>query len=96
MLESVSDRRVKHEAGYDLYLEIPEKEYLQIYEDVNNEAAETILKQFLQLHQDDGRPDHIEIKYDKNNHTINIKALLSYEGNDHTKAETLSDYVRYE
>ncbi|KJF25471.1 hypothetical protein [Clostridium aceticum] len=96
MLESVLDRRVKHEGGYDLYLEIPEKEYLQIYEDVNNEAAENILKQFLQLHQDDGRPDHIEIKYDRNNHTINIKALLKYEGNDHTKADTLPNYLNYE
>ncbi|SET42009.1 hypothetical protein SAMN05660297_02351 [Natronincola peptidivorans] len=95
MLESVFDRRIRHETGYDLYLEIPEKEYLQIYEEINNEAASDILQQFLQLHQDEGRPDYVEINYDKNNHTINIKALLRYEGNDHTAERILPNHLRH-
>lgn len=94
MLESIIDRRVKHDEGYDLYLEIPEKEYLQIYEDINTEAAEDILHQFLHLYQDDGRPNNIEIKHDKNNHTVNIKALLEYEDNDHTKEKILPNHLR--
>lgn len=88
MLESIFNRRVKHDTGYDLYLEIPEKEYLLLYEDVNNEGGKEILHQFLQLQQDDGRPHNIEINHNKKNHTINIKALLKYEGNDHTEVQT--------
>lgn len=95
MLESVFDRRVKHEVGYDLYLEIPEKEYLQIYEDVNNEAANDVVEQFLYLHQDDGRPQRVEVKHDKNNHTINIKALLTYEDNNHREAKILPNHLRH-
>ncbi|MCC5910315.1 MAG: hypothetical protein JJT76_07755 [Clostridiaceae bacterium] len=93
MLESVFDRRVKHDRGYDLYLEIPEKEYFQIYGDVNSEAANDVVDQFLRLHQDDGRANNVEVNYDKNNHTINIKALLQYYGNDHTAAEILPNHL---
>lgn len=79
------ERRVKKDdGGYDLYLEIPEKEYLNIYEDVNDEAATNILKLFLGYHRDDGRPDSIKIKHDKANHSINIYAFLNYEDNTHT------------
>lgn len=95
MLESVFDRRVKHETGYDLYLEMPEKEYLQIYEDINTESASDIVHQYLHLYQDDGRPEKVEIKHDKNNHTINIKTLLRYEGNDHTEEKILPNYLRH-
>lgn len=84
MLNSIMERRVKRDDGYDLYLEIPEKEYLNIYEDVNEEAANNIIDLFLGYHRDDGRPESIKIKHDKGNHTINIYAFLDYLGNTHT------------
>jgi len=93
MLESIYNRRIKHDAGYDLYLEVPESEYLLLYEDVSNEGGKEILQKFLQLQQDDGRPQNIEINHDKKNHIINIKALLQYEGNNHTEAENLPNYL---
>ncbi|KAB3539080.1 hypothetical protein F8154_01210 [Alkaliphilus pronyensis] len=88
MLNSIFERRVKLKYGYDLYLEIPEKEYLQIYEDVNDEAAHNIINLFLQYHRDDGRPKDIKINYDSKNRTVNIRAFLDYEDNTHSDETT--------
>jgi len=38
----------------------------------------------LEHYQDDGRPQMVKINYDKDNHSINIQADLSYEENGHT------------
>jgi len=84
MLNSILDKRVRKDQGYDLYLEIPEKEYFNVYEDVTEGNASNIVDIFLEHYQDDGRPEMIKVNYDKNNHKINIRATLSYEGNDHT------------
>ncbi|GAB6084810.1 hypothetical protein [Alkaliphilus crotonatoxidans] len=84
MINGIQERRIKKEAGYHVTLEIPEKEYLQIYEDVNEDAASHIVDVFLNYYQDDGRPQNIEINHDKQNHMISISTLLTYEGNDHT------------
>lgn len=91
LLNSIFERRVRTENGYDLYLEIPEKEYLQIYEDVNDEAAHNIMSLFLQYHRDDGRPKDIKIKHDSKNHSVNIRAFLDYEDNTHTD-ETMTPH----
>jgi len=53
------------------------------------------LYQFLHLYQDDGRPENVEIKHDKNNHMVNIKTLLKYEENDHAKEKNLPHYIRH-
>ncbi|WP_129596728.1 hypothetical protein [Anaerophilus nitritogenes] len=94
MINSIQERRIKIENGYELYLEIPEKEYLFSYdENVSIENAKDLLSQYLQVHQDDARLDHVQIKHDKNNHSVNIKANLIYEGNDHTKAKYIPDHL---
>jgi hypothetical protein len=95
LFENIQDKRVKHEKGYDLYLQIPEEDYFLIYEYVNYEAAFDILHQFLQIYEDDGRPDIIRVKHDKDNHTVNIKAILRYEGNKHTDMKMRPNYLKH-
>lgn|GEM_PF-1140571 len=94
MLNYIEDRRVRLEHGYDLYLEIPEDEYFLAYNDVNETAANNILSLYLSYHQDDGRAEHIEIRHDRNNHTVNIRAFLNYENNTHTDAEPRPKHLR--
>lgn len=95
MLNSIQDRRVKNEDGYDLYLEVPDKEYLQVYEDVNEDGANNILNLYLEYHSDEGRPQGLKIKHDTKNHTVNIHTRLTYEGNDHTDAYIRPNPIRH-
>lgn len=97
MLNSISERRVKLSDKYKLYIEVPEKEYLTIYDsNVSVENAKDILWQYLNYHQDDARIKNVEIKHDKNNHSINIEADLLYEGNDHTTGRYTPNHLRSE
>ncbi|QEK12380.1 hypothetical protein FQB35_08325 [Crassaminicella thermophila] len=97
MLNSISERRVKLSGKYKLYLEVPEKEYLTIYDrNVSVENARDILWQYLNYHQDDARVENVEIKHDKSNHSINIEADLMYEKNDHTTGRYRPNHLRSE
>lgn len=97
MLNSITERRVKSSDKYELYIEVPEKEYLVAYDgDISVENANDILWQYMNYHQDDGRIKNVEIKHDKSNHSINIKADLIYQGNDHTTARYTPNYLRSE
>lgn len=97
LLNSISERRVKLSDSYKLYIEVPEKEYLMAYDrNVSVDNAKDILWQYLNYHQDDGRIEKVEIKHDKNNHSINIEANLIYEGNDHTAGRITPNYLRSE
>lgn len=93
MINGIQERRIKNDAGYYLTLEIPEGEYLDIYEDVSGEAASHIVDVFLNYYQDDGRPQDIEIKHDKLNQKVRINALLTYEGNQHTDLRPTPDHL---
>ncbi len=95
MLNSIQDRRVRTEHGYDLYLEIPEKAYLEVYEDVDHHSAENILKLYLEYYSDDGRPEELKVKHDRNNHTVNIHTHLVYENNTHTDAYVRPNPIRH-
>ena len=96
MLNSISERRIKLKDKYKLYLEVPEQEYMMVYNDeVSVKNARDILTQFLKYHQDDGRIENAQIKHDKNNHSINIEADLNYIGNDHTDPKTLPTYLNH-
>lgn len=85
MINSILDRRVRKDSGYDLYLEVPESEYFNVYEDVTEDNARNIVDLFLEHYSDDGRPKMVKVNYDKNNNSINIRVALSYEGNDYTE-----------
>lgn len=94
MLNSIFERRVRHEDGYDLILEIPEREFYQIYENLDEGSAEEVISTFLEYHQDDGTPSDIEIKHNKNTHIVTISAMLNYLDNDHTPEHVLPHYLR--
>ena len=95
MLNSISERRVKLNDKYKLYIEIPDKEFLMIYDDnISVENAQDALWQYLNYHQDDARIKNVDIIHDKNNHSINIEADLIYENNDHTTGRYTPNYLR--
>lgn len=97
MLNSISERRVKLSDKYKLYIEIPDEEYLMIYNgDISVENARDVLWQYLQYHQDDARVENVEINHDRDNHSINIEADLIYVGNDHTTGRYRPNYLRTE
>ncbi|WIV10453.1 hypothetical protein [Proteiniborus sp. MB09-C3] len=85
MLNSIREIRRRDDEGiYTLTLEIPEKEFFLVYNDVDKQSANDLLKQYLIFRQDDARLDTVDIKHDKNNHIINVVSELNYLGNDHT------------
>ncbi|TCO80065.1 hypothetical protein [Marinisporobacter balticus] len=97
MLNSISESRVKLNDKYKLYIEVPEKEYLVAYDrNINVENAKDLVYQYLNAHQDDAMVENVEVKYDKNNHSVNIEADLCYEGNYHTKTRYRPNYLRNE
>ncbi|SKC79749.1 hypothetical protein [Maledivibacter halophilus] len=96
MLNSISERRIKLKDRYKLYLEVPEKDYLMIYNnEISVENARDVLTQFLKYHQDDGRIENTQVNHDRNNHSINIEADLVYLGNDHTNPKNIPPYLNH-
>ena len=85
MLNSIRDKRIQRDGLYELTLQIPEDEYFSIYDTVTIESAHDILTNFLDYHQDDGRPNGVDIRHNKNGHIVNITADLHYTGNEHTE-----------
>lgn len=85
MLNSIREIRTRDKEGiYTLTLEIPEKEFFLVYNDVDEQSANDLLKQYLIYRQDDARLESVEIKHNKNNHMINLVSELNYLDNDHT------------
>ncbi|MGF7056570.1 hypothetical protein [Brassicibacter mesophilus] len=85
MLNSIREIRVRNKKDlYNLMLEVPEKEFFQVYDDANKESAQDLIKQYLVYRQDDARPENIEIEYDRNKHIVSLSSELHYLGNDHT------------
>jgi hypothetical protein len=87
------EARIRKGDIYNLILEVPEREYFQIYEDLGSEAAEDILQQYLVYHGDDGRYSDVEIQYNKNTHIVSIHADLRYDDNDHTEMPYLPPHL---
>ncbi len=96
LLNSISERRIKLNDKYKLYIEVPEKLFLTAYDrNISVENARDLLAQYLNYHQDDGRLETVEIKHDKNNHSINIEADLYYVGNSYTTQEPTPKYLNH-
>lgn len=92
MLNSIVAGRERVEDGYNITLTLPEKEYFDIYDDLDEEAAEDILRQYMLYHGDEGRYSDVKIECDKNIHIVNINAKISYSDNDHTKQFEIPSY----
>ena len=84
MINSIRETRSRKGELYNIILEITEKDYFDIYSDIDDESASDILKQYMIYHGDDGRYSDIKMEHNKNTHVVNIYANLHYMGNNHT------------
>jgi hypothetical protein len=84
MLNRIRDSRIQRDGLYELTLQMPENEYFDVYDSLSDDAAAEILGNYLSYHQDDARPEGIEISHNKNAHVVNIGANLHYIGNEHS------------
>lgn len=84
MLDSILEHRVFRDGIYDISLIINENDYFMIYDNLSNENAQEIIENYLVHRQDDGRPNNIQIKHNKNHHIVSINARLHYTGNEGT------------
>lgn len=85
MLNSMVVGRQRAGDIYNITLEVPEDEYFLIYEDLDREAAEDILKQYMTYHADEGRYSDVSIHHYRNINIVSIRAKLHYDENDHTE-----------
>ncbi len=81
MLNSILVARQRMESGYKIILKLPEKEYFEIYEELDKKAAEDILEQYLSYHGDDGSYSNVNIDINRNTHIVTIRARLDYLDN---------------
>lgn len=93
MLRSMVAVRRRDGDNYRLVLELPEKEYFDIYEDIDREAAEDIVKQYITYNGDDGRYSGVSIHHHKNTHIVSVQATLNYNDNDHTEQFTIPHHL---
>ncbi|CAH2214782.1 hypothetical protein [Tepidibacter aestuarii] len=85
MFTDIKEMRKKRENGiYDLTLEISEREYFKVYNEVDDKIADDLVQQYLVDVQDDGRFENVKIKHNKDRHTIRLTSELHYHDNDHT------------
>lgn len=85
MYNSIREKRIKRQDMYQITLQMPEKDYFNIYDSVNEDAAREILENYLKYHLDDGKVDDIRISLNKNAHAVKINANLHYTDGEYVK-----------
>ncbi|NLN42254.1 MAG: hypothetical protein GX160_09810 [Clostridiales bacterium] len=94
MLDNILDQRILRDGLYDITLTLHEDEYFAAYDHISQENAKEIVKNYLVRRQDDGRPENIKIKHNKNQRIVTIEANLYYTGNEKTTYSPRShDYI---
>lgn len=84
MLDSIIESRENISNGvYNLKLQLSEKEFFAVYDEVNMEAAVDFIKRYLIYKEDGGRPKDIEINYDKESRVVIITTRLRYFKNEY-------------
>ncbi len=97
MLNSILERRIMKDGFYGIELTLHENEYFMVYDNINQENAREIINNYLVRSQDDGRPEDVQIKHNKNQRLVTIQANLHYTGNDKTDyTPRLHDYIHHE
>ncbi len=84
MLNSIVETRKVYEGLHNLTLQINEKDYFAFYNGLNEEDAKGLIRNYLLYHGDDGRPEDIKIKHNRNAHLVTINTDLYYTGNEKT------------
>ncbi len=83
-MDNMKEMRNKVQDGkYNLTLEIGESAYFGTYENVDVKSGEDLVRNYLRSNADDGCFNNIDVKYNKNKHTIKVTAELNYDGNEH-------------
>ena len=93
MLRSMVVVRQRLDDCYNVTLELPEKEYFDIYEDLDKEAAEDIVKQYMAYHGDEARYSDVSIEHLKGDHIVAVNAKFHYDKNDHTEEFTIPHHL---
>lgn len=84
LMDNMKEMRNKLEDGkYRLTLDISDSDYFGIYEDVDTNSAEDLVKNYLMRNSDDADFDNMKINYNKNRHTVRVNADLIYKNNEH-------------
>ena len=78
MLGNILEYRQLKDGLYDVSLIISENDYFMVYDNINDENAKELMRNYLCHRQDDGKANNIQIKYNKNRHIVSIKANLHY------------------
>ncbi|MDK2565099.1 hypothetical protein QOZ84_16450 [Romboutsia sedimentorum] len=83
-MDNMKEMRNKVQDGkYNLTLEIGESAYFRTYENVDVKSGEDLVRNYLRSNADDGCFNNIDVKHNKNKHTIKVTAELDYDGNEH-------------
>ncbi|HBM79759.1 MAG TPA: hypothetical protein DD426_02800 [Clostridiaceae bacterium] len=84
MINSMIVNRERVGDLYKLKLEVPEKEYYEIYKSLDDSAAEDIINQYRSYYGDDGNFFNAKIHHNKNLHIIRITCDIDYQNGVHT------------
>lgn len=94
MLDSILDQRIFKDGLYYVTLTLHENEYFAAYDHISQENAKEIVENYLLRRQDDGRPENIKIKHNKNQRLVTIEADLRYLANEKTTYSSRNhDYI---
>ncbi len=85
MMNSILETRSSVDIGLsNISLQIKDDEYFSVYEGLQENDAFELLNNYLKYRTDNGKPEDVRIKHDKNQHIIVINAVLHYIGNEKT------------
>lgn len=85
LFNNIIEKRTVNGNQHSVVLEVSVKDYIQVYDEYNNEIASEIIKHHLGNRGDDGRASDVQIKHEDNSSIIRIYANINYLGNDHTR-----------
>ncbi|HHY83253.1 MAG TPA: hypothetical protein GX505_11365 [Clostridiales bacterium] len=85
MYNSILESRKFENGVYQITLRISEDDYFSVYDALNEKDAAALLENYLKYRADDGRPENISLKYNKNEHMVTIQSDLHYLGNNKTE-----------
>lgn len=96
MLNGILETRRVADGLYNITLSINENDYFTFYDGLDEEIATELLEKYLRYRADDGRPENIKVRHNKNEHIVTINADLYYTDNEKTE-DTYSthDYIRH-
>ena len=95
MFNSLRETRDWTSGSLVMNLEMKESDYFFIYDHLNSEVAEDIVRQYLKFRGDDGSAKDIKIHHNPNTHIVSITGRVDYLDNDETQYEHKPDYLSY-